>query len=113
MALSISRTKNGTGLAGGETSFYGGSYDTLHPTFSYGGTSKGTDFYFTGSYLHDSLGLENPTSNPTAIHDETNQYRGLVYISHQFPDSGRLSFIFSGADADYQIPNTPGPGFRF
>ena len=109
------QTKSGARLNGGNVSFYGGSFDTLHPTFSYGGTSKGTDFYFTGSYLHDSLGLENPTSSTTAIHDETNQYRGLAYISHRFPDSGRLSFIFSGADADYQIPNTPNqvPAFDF
>jgi outer membrane receptor for ferrienterochelin and colicin len=109
------QTKSGAALSGGAASFYGGSYDTLHPAFSYGGTSGGTDFYFTGSYLHNDLGLENPTSSSTAIHDETNQYRGLAYISHQFTDSGRLSFIFSGSDADYQIPNTPGqtPAFDF
>ena len=109
------QTKSGASLSGGQATFYGGSYDTLHPTFSYGGTSHGIDFYFTGSYLHDSLGLENPTPNPTAIHDETNQYRGLAYISRQFPDAGRLSFVFSGSDADYQIPNTPGqtPSFDF
>lgn len=102
------RTKSGESLQGGVTSFYGGSYDTIHPSFSYGGSSGGTDFYFTGSYLHDSLGLENTTSASSAIHDETNQYKGLAYVSHQFQDAGRLSFIFSGSDADYQIPNTPG-----
>jgi outer membrane receptor protein involved in Fe transport len=108
-------TKSGAALNGGNVSFYGGSNETIHPTFSYGGTSHGTDFYFTGSYLHDDLGLENPTPNTTAIHDETNQYRGMTYFSHQFEDAGRLSFVFSGEDADYQIPNTPGqvPGFDF
>lgn len=109
------RTKNGTGLSGGAATFYGGSYDTLHPTFSYGGSSGGTDFYFTGSYLHNSLGLENPTASTSAIHDETDQGRGVAYLSHQFADSGRLTFVFSGADADYEIPNTPGQkaGFNF
>lgn len=102
------RTKSGPDLDGSTATFYGGSYDTTHPTFSYGGSSKGTDFYFTGSYLHNSLGLENPTSGATAIHDETNQYRGLAYVSHQFEDSGRLSVVFSGEDSDFQIPNTPG-----
>ena len=102
------QTKTGAALNGGEVSMYGGSYDTLHPTFSYGGTSHGTDFYFTGSYLHNSLGLENPASSPTAIHDESNQYKGFAYISHQFGDAGRLSMVLSGSDADYQIPNTPG-----
>jgi outer membrane receptor protein involved in Fe transport len=107
------QTKTGAELNGGNVSFYGGSFDTLHPTFSYGGTSKGTDFYFTGSYLHNDLGLENPTSSTAAIHDETNQYRGLAYISHQFEGSGRLSVVFSGADAAYQIPNTPGQVSNF
>ncbi|MCE0523307.1 MAG: TonB-dependent receptor [Methylacidiphilales bacterium] len=109
------QTKSGDALKGGEASFYGGSFDTLEPAFAYGGSSGGTDFYFTGSYVHDALGLENPTSSATAIHDETNQYRGFVYVSHQFQDAGRLSFVFSGSDADYQIPNTPGqtPTFDF
>jgi outer membrane receptor protein involved in Fe transport len=108
-------TKSGASLTGGNVSFYGGSNETIHPSFSYGGTSKGTDFYFTGSYLHDDLGLENPTPDSTAIHDETNQYRGMTYISHQFDTGGRLSFLFSGENADYQIPNTPNqvPGFDF
>ena len=102
------QTKSGAALSGEDVSMYGGSYDTLHPTFSYGGTSHGTDFYFTGSFMHNSLGLENPTSSPTAIHDETNQYKGFAYISHQFADAGRVSLVLSGSDADYQIPNTPG-----
>ncbi len=108
-------TKSGSALNGGEVSFYGGSFETLHPSFSYGGSSQGTDFYFTGSYLHNDLGLENPTPDSTAIHDETNQYRGMTYISHQFKDAGRVTFVFSGADADYQIPNTPDqtPAFDF
>jgi outer membrane receptor protein involved in Fe transport len=108
-------TKSGASLDGGEVSFYGGSNETLQPSFSYGGSSKGTDFYFTGSYLHDDLGLENPTPESTAIHDETNQYRGMAYVSHQFDGGGRLSFLFSGADQDFQIPNTPNqtPAFDF
>jgi TonB dependent receptor len=102
------RTKTGEGLSGGTATFYGGSYTTLQPSFSFGGSSQGTDVYFSGSYLHDALGLENPTPHTTAIHDDTDQYRGVAYLSHQFQNSGRLSLIFSAAYADYEIPNTPG-----
>ena len=102
------RTKTGEGLSGGTANFYGGSYTTLQPSFSLGGSSQGTDVYFSGSYFHDALGLENPTSNTMAIHDDTDQYRGVAYLSHQFQNSGRLSLIFSAAYADYEIPNTPG-----
>ncbi len=102
------QTKSGASLKGGSASFYGGSNDTLHPTFSYGGSSGGTDFFFTGSFVHNDLGLENPTPSSSAIHDLTNQLVGFADISHQFKDSGRVSFIVSAQDADYQIPNTPG-----
>ena len=39
----------------------------------------------------------------------------MTYVSHQFQDAGRVTFLFSGEDADYQIPNTPNqtPGFDF
>jgi outer membrane receptor protein involved in Fe transport len=108
-------TKSGSALNGGAVSFYGGSYNTLHPTLSYGGTSHGTDYYFTGSFLRNDIGLENPIGATTTIHDATNQYKGFAYLSHQFEEAGRLSFVFSGDDADYQIPNTPGqvPAFDF
>jgi outer membrane receptor protein involved in Fe transport len=109
------RTKTGESLSGGTATFYGGSYTTFQPSFSFGGSSQGTDVYFSGSYLHNALGVENPTPSTSAIHDDTDQYRGVAYLSHQFQNSGRLSLIFSAAYADYEIPNTPGqmPGFDF
>jgi outer membrane receptor for ferrienterochelin and colicin len=109
------RTKTGESLSGGTATFYGGSYTTLQPSFSFGASSQGTDVYFSGSYLHNALGLENPTSQTSAIHDDTDQYRGVAYLSHQFQNSGRLSLFFSAAYQDYEIPNTPGqvPGFDF
>src|SRR6516162_1557016 len=55
------RTKTGTSLSGGIATFYGGSYTTVQPSFSFGSSSQGTDVYFSGSYLHNALGLENPT----------------------------------------------------
>ena len=33
------QTKSGASLEGGEFSLYGGSYDTINPSFEYGGTS--------------------------------------------------------------------------
>ena len=39
-------TKSGTDLNGGNVSFYGGSNETLHPSFSYGGTASGHRFLF-------------------------------------------------------------------
>jgi len=109
------QTKSGANLQGGEASFYGGSHDTIHPGLSYGGSTGSTDYYFSASYLHDDLGIENPTPDSRALHDTTDQYKAFGYVSHKLSDTSRLSFIFVGSHADFQIPNNPGqsPNLEF
>ncbi len=101
------QTKTGASLQGDEVSYYGGSYDTSHVGLASGRSSGKTDYYFNGSYLQDSLGIENPTSSARAIHDNTEQYKAFAYISHKLTDTSSLSFIFSGSHAKFQIPNNP------
>ncbi len=107
------QTKNGTSMDGGEMSVYGGSNNTIMPALEYGGLTGRLTYYFTGSYLHNTLGIENPTGSSTAIHDETSQYKGFGYLSYLIDDTSRLSLILSAAHSDFQIPNNPGqsPGF--
>ena len=54
-------TKNGAFNPGGDFSLYGGSFDTINPSFQYGGTSGKWDYYFTGSFLENGQGIENPS----------------------------------------------------
>jgi len=109
------QTKSGDSLKGDEVSYYGGSNNTSHVDLSSGRSSGNTDCYFNVSYLHDDLGIENPTSGVRAIHDNTDQSKAFGYVSHKLNDTSRLSFIFSGAHGDYQIPNNPGqsPNLEF
>jgi outer membrane receptor protein involved in Fe transport len=102
------QSKSGSLQPGGEVSFYEGSYDTLQPSFELGGSSGKLDYYFTGTYFHSNLGIENPTPARGAIHDVTNQYRGFLYVSYVIDSTSRLS-LFGGSNyGDYQIPNNPG-----
>jgi outer membrane receptor protein involved in Fe transport len=101
------QTKAGASLQGNEISYYGGSYDTSHLGAASGGTSGNTDYFLSGSYLHDSLGIENPTASARAVHDRTDQSKVFGYLSRKLTDTSSLSFIFSGAHADFQIPNNP------
>jgi hypothetical protein len=101
-------TKSGVLNPGGEVDMYGGSDGTLHPSFEYGGSQGKLNYYFTGSYLQDTLGIENSTSSTSAIHDDTDQYRGFAYLSYIIDDTSRLSLIAGEAYNQYQIPNTPG-----
>jgi len=107
------QTKSGVTLSGGEVSLYGGSYDTINPSFEYGGSSGKWVYYFTGSFLHDDIGIENPTSSSKPIHDDTDQYKGFADISYIIDDTSRLSLILSGAHSDFQIPDNPGQPQNF
>jgi outer membrane receptor for ferrienterochelin and colicins len=86
---------------------FGGSHDTMRPSFEYGGTHGKWSFYVDGSYEHNDLGIENVTSSPNAIHDDTDQYKTFVYASRILSDTSRISVIGSASYADYQIPVNP------
>jgi len=100
-------TKSGALNSGGDVDMYGGSNGTIHPSFEYGGSHGKLNYYFSGGYTQNSLGIENPTPSASAIHDNTDQYRGFAYLSYIIDDTSRLSLIAGEAYNQYQIPNTP------
>ena len=102
------RTKSGDSLQGGNFSLYGGSYDTLNPSLEYGGASGKLTWYFTGSELHNNIGLANPAPGPVPIHDVSDQLGGFAYLSYVIDDTSRVSLILSGAHHDFEIPNVTG-----
>lgn len=101
-------TKNGAVSPGGDVDMYGGSNGTIHPSFEYGGSQGKLSYYFSGGYTQNTLGIENSTSSSTAIHDDSNQYRGFAYLSYIIDDTSRIGLIAGEAYNQYQIPNTPG-----
>jgi outer membrane receptor protein involved in Fe transport len=105
-------TKTGAALSGGSVSIYGGSRQTITPSFEYGGVEGKTDYYVTGRYLSTGLGLENPISTPNAIHDHSEQGRFFAYTSTVLDDpTTRVVTITGFGETRYQIPNNPGqPG---
>lgn len=93
---------------GGELGFYGGSRGTYQPSLQLKGSSGPVNFFASGSYLQNDLGIENPIAGKDAIHDRTRQYRGFAYVSAILSPSSRLS-AFGGTSIGYfQIPNNPG-----
>jgi len=101
-------TKSGAFEPGGEVSMYGGKYETINPSFEYGGSQKNFSYFADGSYNHNGIGVENPTSSWAPIHDITDQYRAFTYLSYVLDDTSRISFIGSLSYSDFQVPNTPG-----
>lgn len=102
------QTKTGTTNPGGSISMYGGSWDWLQPTVQYGGQAGSVDYFVVADGLHNDRGIENPTSSFNAIHDTTNQFHGLAYLSDIIDPDTRVSMILGGFDGSFQIPDNPG-----
>jgi len=102
------QTKSGAFENGGQAEIYGGSHDTIRPSFETGGSSGKFSFYVDGSYDHNSLGIENPQPTHEALHDDTDQFRGFTYLSYLVDDTSRLSFIGSASYSNFQVPDSPG-----
>jgi outer membrane receptor protein involved in Fe transport len=102
------QTKSGAFDPGGEVSMYGGSYDTIRPSFEYGGSQGKWNYFVDGSYDNNNLGIENPTPSATAIHDNTEQYKSFLYASRILNDTSRISVMGSASYSTFEVPNTPG-----
>ena len=98
----------------GSVSMYGGSHGTITPSFEYGGTVGQTQYFASGRFLQNNLGIENPTSSNEAIHDRTSQEKGFLYLSTVLDPTSRLTFMSGVSNGTYQIPNNPGqtPNFN-
>jgi hypothetical protein len=98
-----------TGLEpGGSISMYGGNQGWLQPSVEYGGHVGQVNYFISGDFLHNSIGIENPTGSFNAIHDRTDQYKGFAFISGIVDPTTRVSAIFGTSRGQYQIPNVPG-----
>jgi outer membrane receptor protein involved in Fe transport len=97
----------------GTVSVYGGSHQTITPFAEYGGTVGQTQYYVSGRYLYNNLGIENPTPANEAIHDRTQQEKGFAYVSTVLDPESRLTYIGGVSNALYQIPNNPGQPTSF
>lgn len=97
--------KSGTSDPGAEASFMGGSYNWVQPSAQYGGRSGAIDYFAVGQYVSNGIGIENPMSAWTPLHDDTAQWYALAKVTGIVDENTRLSFIGGGASARYQIPN--------
>ena len=102
------KTQSGAFANSGEIGVYGGSRGTIQPSASIQGSSGGFNYFVSGSYLQNDLGVENPLPTRTAIHDRTKQDRGFAYVSNILSESSRISAFGGTSIGRFQIPNVPG-----
>ncbi|HEY7985385.1 MAG TPA: TonB-dependent receptor [Methylophilaceae bacterium] len=101
-------TKSGDLNPGGGISLLTGQYGTLNPSLEYGGTNGNLDYYFTGQFLHNDLGIESPTGSRNALHDTTNQAKAFGYLSYLLDANSRVSLFLGASVNRFQIPDNTG-----
>jgi len=101
-------TKSGIFDPFASVSLYGGSHNEIYPSFFAGGSSGALNYFVTGDFMRNNLGIESPYNTVTPPHDETRQYHGFGYFEYILNPDNRISWIWGTSHAEFQIPNTPG-----
>jgi len=113
-------TTRGVGEDGdGDKPFAGSAGITLGTQRSRGldlsvhGTQGRLSYEFSGSFLGNDLGIENPTASRDALHDRTHQGKGFGLVSYLLDDDSRITAMAGVTDNRFQIPNSPGQSTAF
>jgi outer membrane receptor protein involved in Fe transport len=93
---------------GGTVSIYGGSHGQIIPSFTFQGHSGDTNFFVSGSYRQDDLGIEAPDERSNPLHDHTEQYNGFAYLDRILNPNSRITLIVGTSDSRFQIPDVSG-----
>jgi outer membrane receptor protein involved in Fe transport len=101
-------TKTGVFEDGGVVSMYGGSHSTLSPSVAYGGSSGHFNFFVSGDYTTNTLGIESPDGSSDPHHDRTQQWHGFAYLQDIVDNNSSISAVLGTSNAIFQIPDRMG-----
>jgi len=105
-------TKEGA-ASGGRIGVMVGSRDYVEPSAEFFGSSGSFNYYLSGSFLENKLGIENPLPTLNALHDKTHQTKSFGNLSYFVDDNTRVGLMFGTYNGHFEIPDNPGqaPGF--
>ena len=104
-------SKSGTSPGSGSAQVFGGSNQTVNPSFEYGGTiGEKVRFYLLNSYVTTNRGLEPPTLGKTNDHNQSEKNNTYLRGDYQHDNHNNFSWIFLSSVAKYQIPTIPNLG---
>ena len=107
------RTKGDSLDNGGSVSVLGGSRGYAETNAEMSGSKGPFSYFLTGSWLHNDVGIENPTLASTALHDTTYQSKGFGYMSYLLDADSRVSVLLGDTDNRFEIPDVPGQQPKF
>ncbi len=101
-------SKSGTKPGFGSLQMFGGSNETVNPSFEYGGTvGEKFRYYVLNSYVTTSRGIEPPTLGRRNFHNQSEKNNTYLRGDYQHDNNNNFSWIFLGSVAKYQIPTNP------
>lgn len=101
-------TKTAAVQPGGSVGLYGGSHGWIEPSAEYAGTAGTFNYYVSGDFTRDGIGVENPTASKSPIHDQTQQGHGFALLEDVLDPDSRISAILGYYQGSFQIPDNPG-----
>src|SRR5436853_4725063 len=104
-------SKSGTRPPFGSVQMFGGSNQTVNPSFEYGGTvGEKFRYYALNTYTSTNRGIEPPTLGHSVFHDQSERNQTYLRGDFQHDNRNSVSWVFLNAVAKYQIPTIPGLG---
>jgi len=100
--------KSRTEGTGGSVDLVGGSRGHREGGIDLGFGNGSWSGFVAGSWLHNDVGIENPTADRNAVHDSTTQAKGFAYLSKLIDAESRISVMLGSSNNRFQIPNVPG-----
>ncbi len=101
-------SKSGTKPGFGSMQVFGGSNETVNPSFEYGGTvGEKFRYYALNSFITTNRGLEPPTLGYTNNHNQSEKNNTYLRGDYQHDNRNNFSWIYLNSVAKYQIPTIP------
>ncbi|MGQ0667918.1 MAG: TonB-dependent receptor [Nitrospiraceae bacterium] len=101
-------SKSGTKPGFGSLQGFGGSHETVNPSFEYGGAiGEKVRFYALNSYVNTARGLEPPTLGTSNHHNQSEKNNTYLRGDYQHDNRNSVSWIFLNSVAKHQIPTIP------
>ena len=102
-------TKSGTKPGFGSVQLFGGSNQTINPSFEYGGTvGEKFRYYILNSYTSTNRGIEPPTLGHSIFHGQSERNQTMFRSDYQQDNKNNFTLLFLNSIAKYQIPTLPG-----
>jgi outer membrane receptor protein involved in Fe transport len=101
------QTKEGDVAPGGQIGILVGSHNYYEPSAEFYGSEGNFNYYLSGSYLSNSLGIENPLPTANALHDDTTQEKTFGSLSYFVDNTTRIGLLFGAYNGNFQIPDNP------